>query len=50
MNAKDREIIHRALGLIEGVAYKLDEDASDALAIAVEMIDTVISKERPTDD
>ena len=49
MNAKDREIIHRALGIIEGVAYKVDDDVSDALTIAVEMIDAVILKETDHD-
>ena len=48
MTLKDKETIQRALGIIEGVSFGLSAPASDALFLAVEMIDEVLNKEAAT--
>lgn len=42
----DRETIQRALGMIEGIAYKVSGEASSALAVAVDMIDGVLNRDK----
>ena len=41
----DRETIQRALGMIEGIAYKVSGEAASALAVAVDMIDGVLNRD-----
>ena len=42
----DRETIQRALGMIEGIAYKVSGEAASALAVAVDMIDGVLNSDK----
>lgn len=42
----DRETIQRALGMIEGISYKVSGEAASALAIAVDMIDGVLERSK----
>ena len=42
----DRETIQRALGMIEGISYKVSGEASSALAVAVDMIDGVLNSDK----
>ena len=42
----DRETIQRALGMIEGIAYKVSGEAASALAVAVDMIDGVLNRDQ----
>ena len=42
LNSKDKSTIERALGLIEGIAYGMEEKFSTGLFTAVEMITEAI--------
>lgn len=44
MNTENRETIQRALGIIDGVTFMVDEKTSAALATAITMIDEVMDK------
>lgn len=43
LNRKDLSTIERALGLIEGIGYGVDEKAATGLFSAVEIISEVLS-------
>lgn len=43
MTINQKETIQRAVGIIEGIAYGVDEKAADGLVTAVEMIDGVLA-------
>jgi hypothetical protein len=45
MTLKDKSIIERALGLIEGLAYGVETHISNGLIAAVEMISEVVDRE-----
>ena len=45
LSDKDKSTIHRALGLIEGIAYGVEEKIANGLFTAVEMITEVIDQE-----
>ena len=42
LTVKEREIVQRALGIIEGVACCVPADATSMLITALEMIDSVV--------
>lgn len=48
MKLKNIEAMQRALGIIEGVAFGIEESAATALTTAIEIIDEVIDDERET--
>lgn len=43
MTINQKETIQRAVGIIEGVSYFVNEKASEALVTAVEMLDGVLA-------
>ena len=45
MTLVNREVLIRAVGIIEGVSWGSPEKAVDALIAAVEMIDSVLNSE-----
>ena len=45
MTRENMEIIQRALGILEGVAFGAGERVRDAIACAVTMFDEVMEKE-----
>lgn len=45
MTQGNRETMQRALGIIEGAMYGASERVQDALALATELIDSVLNKE-----
>lgn len=45
MTQKNRETMQRALGVIEGTMYGASERVRDALALATELIDSVMDSE-----
>lgn len=45
MTQENRETIQRALGIIEGAMYGASERVQDALALATEMLDSVLNSE-----
>ncbi len=45
MTIKDKSTIQRKLGMIEGVAFVMDDKASTPLLDAVEVIDGIINRE-----
>jgi hypothetical protein len=45
MTLKDKEIIQRMLGTIEGIAFVVGNECSEPLFNAVQIIDEIISKE-----
>lgn len=49
MTPDNRETMQRALGILEGVYFGAPERVRDAICTAVEMIDTVLSKEGQSD-
>lgn len=42
MTHSDRETMQRAIGIIEGASYGAGERMQDALALAVELLDSVL--------
>ena len=45
MTLKNRETMQRALGIIEGASYGTNARVQDALALAVELLDSVLNDE-----
>jgi flagellin-specific chaperone FliS len=45
MKKKNKELMQRAIGIIEGVSFCLDSDKSGALVTAVEMLDAIVTDE-----
>jgi hypothetical protein len=45
MTQENRETMQRALGIIEGTMYGASERVQDALALATELIDSVLNSE-----
>lgn len=45
MTQNNRERIQRAVGIIEGVSFVFSEQAEDALAVAIEILVSVLEKE-----
>lgn len=45
MTQENRETMQRALGIIEGAMYGASEKVQDALALATELIDSVMDSE-----
>lgn len=45
MKKKNKELMQRAIGIIEGVSFCLDSDKSGALVAAVEMLDEIVIDE-----
>lgn len=50
MTAQDKLTIERALGLIEGLAYGVNDNVANGLITAVEMISSVIDRETEDHD
>ena len=48
MTPEQREILQRAIGIIEAISCVAGNDAGDALCNAVEMIDSVLEKDKAT--
>lgn len=48
MTIKDRSTIERALGMIEGVAVGIPDNASSLLYTAIELIECALQEEEPT--
>ena len=46
MTLKDKEIIQRMLGKIEGVAFVLEDKFSSPLLDAIEVIDCILDREK----
>lgn len=46
MTAVQREILQRAIGIIEGVSCVLDSGAGGELYNAVEMLDSILEKDK----
>lgn len=49
LNDKDKSVIQRALGIIEGIAYGTEDKASNGLFTAVEMITEIIDQDTGVD-
>ncbi|MBO4979443.1 MAG: hypothetical protein J6D16_03455 [Clostridia bacterium] len=45
MKPENREMIQRAIGIIEGASWGANARVQDALAVAVEMLDGVLKEE-----
>lgn len=45
MNAKDISTIHRFLGVLEGVALALPENAQSLVLYYIEVVDNILDKE-----
>lgn len=45
MTQNNRESKQRAVGIIEGVSFVVSEQAEDALAVAIEILVSVLDKE-----
>jgi hypothetical protein len=45
MTQENRETMQRAVGIIEGAMYGASERVQDALALATELIDSVLNSE-----
>ena len=45
MTQEQRETMQRAVGIIEGICFVVNKDASDALACAVDMLDALLGKD-----
>lgn len=41
LTLKELEIVQRAIGIVEGVSFGISSEASSALVVAVEMLDSV---------
>lgn len=50
MKAVNREVLNRAVGIIEGASYCAAQRVTDALALALELIDSVIRDEQMEDE
>lgn len=50
MTAKDKSTIERMLGRIEGVAFALDNEASEPLLDAVEIIGDILDKKEGAEE
>lgn len=50
MTIKDKNAIQRMLGKIEGVAFVLEDKYATPLLDAVEVIDTIIEREKGGDE
>lgn len=48
MKMNNRETISRAIGIIEGVSYCANSRVKDALALARELLDSVLNDEEET--
>ena len=46
MTAEQREILQRAIGIIEAISYVAGVDAGDALSNAVEMLDSILEEDK----
>ena len=46
MTAEQREILQRAIGIIEGVSCVVGRGAGDALCNAVEMLDSILEEDK----
>ena len=45
MTQKNREIMQRAIGIIEGVSFGVDRELQNALVATVEMLDNIFDDE-----
>ncbi len=45
MTQKNRENMQRAIGIIEGISWAMEQNAQDALCVAVEILDEVMKSE-----
>lgn len=50
MTKENRETMHRALGILDGVAFGATPRVIEALALAVEMLDKVLESEDKHED
>lgn len=41
LTLKETEIVHRAIGIVEGISFGVSSEAASALVAAVEMLDSV---------
>ena len=49
MKLENREEMQRAIGIVEGVSFGVNDAAQDALAFAIEILDKVLENEPATD-
>lgn len=45
MTSENRELMQRAIGILEGASYGASERVQDAIALASDMLDQVLEKE-----
>ena len=45
MKTTNREAMHRAIGIIEGASFGANSRVQDALALATELLDSILSDE-----
>ena len=50
MKTTNREVLCRTVGILEGVSYGAAQRVIDALAVAVELIDSVIDDDGEKED
>lgn len=50
MKDHNRETMQRAIGIIEGASYGANTRVQDALALATEMLDSVLNDEEKADE
>ena len=46
MTAEQRELLQRAIGIIEAICYVAGSNISDALCNAVEMLDSILEEDK----
>lgn len=49
MTQENRENMHRAIGIIEGVAWCADDKVADALCVVCEILSAVMQSEEKAD-
>jgi hypothetical protein len=50
MKQSNRELMERAIGIIEGVSFCVSEKVQDALALAVDMLEKVLNDEEKEEE
>lgn len=50
MTIKNRETMERAIGIIEGVSYGVNENVQTALICVCEMLDAILINEEKNDE
>jgi len=50
MTSENRENMHRAIGILEGVTWLAEKDVAEAVGVAVEILSAVMQSEGKDDE